>query len=430
MSPVRVFRRWITLALPLLALAACGEEGPTEVGGALLPGGAIRTFEVLLDPSDWLVADTAFSGYNKPYGSGFFVTADQFGGSLEANTLARFDVFSTIVLPDSSGTSRTDSMAVPFAGRIVMVIDTLASSAPDLTFSAWELTEEWHPASATWTVRVDSGTIKSNWSQPGGTRGARIGTTDWMGTDTVFIPVDSQTIALWADTTNRAKGALVTLETPNSRVLAADVFLRVDYHPSIRSDTVITTTIRPTDRTFVFDPNLGTASSTPRVGGVPAWRTIFRFRDDLDALAIPCPDTPNCTLRLRDVAMNYASLVLQPVPAPAGFIPEDSVRLGARILLASEAVPLERSPLGDVAGVMTSSVAPSAFGAGGGSTIELPVTTFLRRLASDTIAAANRPPPFVAMVPVVEGSHFGVSTFAQNPRLRLVLTVATEVQIR
>jgi hypothetical protein len=128
--------------------------------------------------------------------------------------------------------------------------------------------------------------------------------------------------------------------------------------------------------------------------------------------------------------MNYAALVLQPTPPPAGFIPEDSVRLGARILLVSDAVPLERSPLGDVAGVMVSAVPASIFASGATPPIELPVTTFLRRLASDTIAVANRPPPWVALVPVVEGSHFGVSTFAQNPRLRLVLTVATEVQIR
>jgi hypothetical protein len=277
---------------------------------------------------------------------------------------------------------------------------------------------------------VDSGGVRQSWSQPGGTRGARIGSIEWTATDTVFIPVDSQTIALWTDTTTRAKGALVTLETPDSRAFAGDVFLRVDYHPSIRSDTVITTTIRPNERTFVFDPSLGTSSSTPRVGGVPAWRTIFRFREGLDSLAIPCPDTPNCTLRLRDVAMNYAALVLQPTPSPAGFIPEDSVRLGARILLVSDAVPLERSPLGDVAGVMASSVPASIFGSAATPPIELPITAFLRRLSSDSIPAANRPPPWVAVVPVVEGSHFGVSTFARNPRLRLVLTVATEVQIR
>jgi hypothetical protein len=430
MSPMRSARRWVALLLPLLALSACGEEGPTEVGGALLPGGAIRTFEVLLDPSAWLVSDTAFSGYTRTFGSGFFVLADEFGGSLEANTLARFDVFRTIVLPDSAGVSRTDSMAVPFAGRIGLVIDTLASSARPLNFAAWSLTEEWDPRTATWALRVDSGGVRQSWSQPGGTRGTHVGSIAWTETDTVFIPVDSQTIALWMDTTTRAKGALVTLETPNSRAIAGDVFLRVDYHPSIRSDTVITTTIRPNERTFVFDPSLGTTSSTPRVGGVPAWRTIIRFRDGLDSLRIPCPDAPNCTLRLREVAMNYAALVLQPTPPPAGFIPEDSVRLGARILLVSDAVPLERSPLGDVAGVMVSAVPASVFASGATPPIELPVTTFLRRLASDTIAVANRPPPWVALVPVVEGSHFGVSTFAQNPRLRLVLTVATEVQIR
>jgi hypothetical protein len=79
---------------------------------------------------------------------------------------------------------------------------------------------------------------------------------------------------------------------------------------------------------------------------------------------------------------------------------------------------------------MASSVPASIFGSAATPPIELPITAFPRRLSSDSIPAANRPPPWVAVVPVVEGSHFGVSTFARNPRLRLVLTVATEVQIR
>ena len=51
------------LALLAIGLTACTRETPSEIGGPLLPPGDVSTFEVILDPADYLVFDTAFSGY-------------------------------------------------------------------------------------------------------------------------------------------------------------------------------------------------------------------------------------------------------------------------------------------------------------------------------------------------------------------------------
>src|SRR5690606_41249015 len=42
---------------------ACADEDPTGVGGPLVPGGAVRTFEIVLEAEDFLVSDTAVGGF-------------------------------------------------------------------------------------------------------------------------------------------------------------------------------------------------------------------------------------------------------------------------------------------------------------------------------------------------------------------------------
>src|SRR5688572_19782876 len=58
--------RWLPVLFGLFILGACTEETPSEVGDDLLPSGEVRTFEVVLDPAQWLTFDTTFSGYANP----------------------------------------------------------------------------------------------------------------------------------------------------------------------------------------------------------------------------------------------------------------------------------------------------------------------------------------------------------------------------
>jgi hypothetical protein len=101
-----------------------------------------------------------------------------------------------------------------------------------------------------------------------------------------------------------------------------------------------------------------------------------------------------------------------------------------RELLVTNFVPLERSPLGDVLGVMVRGAPASRFEEGAATTrVEVPITDYVRAVVADT-AIGPRPGPHLALTSAAEGDLFGVATFGSRPVLRLVLTVATELQLR
>ena len=53
---------WLPVLFGLLLVTACTDEAPTEVGDDLLPSGEVRTFEVILQPGEYLAYDTTFTG--------------------------------------------------------------------------------------------------------------------------------------------------------------------------------------------------------------------------------------------------------------------------------------------------------------------------------------------------------------------------------
>jgi hypothetical protein len=254
--------------------------------------------------------------------------------------------------------------------------------------------------------------------------------------DSLVIDVDSQTIAAWADTTTPGRGGLISLATVGGRVRASDVVLRIDARPTFRPDTVVTVTDRPSNTTFLFDPPLGSSSAQLLVGGRPSWRSYLLFRQGLDTLSVPCPQiSAECTIRLADASITFSALQLTPVASPAGYLPQDSMRLTSAFLLASSVAPLERSPLGNGVGVSADFITPSRFEPpAGGSPVEVPVTTFVRSLVGDTVAVEdddeNATTQWLALLPLLEGIDFGMATFAPGPKLRIVLTVARELQLR
>lgn len=433
----------------LLGAAACGEESPTNIGGSLLPGPSVETFEVILDPSDYLVSDTSFSGYVEAAQAvatfGYLILANDFDGGLNARALAEFNnIPDSISVIDSAGTQRRDTLPEFIGGELVIVMDTLRSSPAPVTVEAFRATQSWDASSANWTMRFDTGGAQVPWSEPGGAPGALAGTGTWTVADTLRIPIDLETIEAWRDTTN-VPGVVLVPGAGSRLRTSSDLELRLDARSSI-VDTVVTVTADPpTNSIFIFDPPVPREVSDVRVSGVPSWRSFLRLRHRLDTLTVACPGTPDppgCRLALSDVSISYAALLLEPVPPPAGFAPEGDLQLGAEPLLVDPLIPIERSPLGGLARsmFMPEPLPASRFIDPAEGPVELMITPFVSQLTRDSADIEDPPAPNLALLPVginvngqvvrAEGIGFGFATFASRPRLRLLLTVPGDLGLR
>jgi hypothetical protein len=429
-------RWWALLALPVMA--ACGEEGPTEVGAGLLPPDAVRTFEVILEAHQYMVYDTAFGLYSDPADAAFMVVANQFDGALDAHGLARWAMPQWITVTDTLGAVQVDSMPRFVRGEVRVVVDTLRSGSPPVRLALYRTAEPWD-SRATWTYRTDVAGTRTRWNVPGGRGGVLIDTATWVARtdtvarDTLRFRVDSATMALWADTANAARGALFVAETGGARVRLGLPMLTVQARSRFRPDTLIEAFTGLQRKTYVFAPEQPESASQPRVGGTPAWRTIVQLRERLDTLTFACPGVPNCRARLGDVTINYAALQLQPVPSPAGFRPEADLSIGAYTLLPTALVPLQRSPMVEFMGSVTVPasrfLAPDTPGTERPVT-ELPVTELLRRTTmrpGEVPAGAMVPTHFALTQPL--DPLFGFGAFESMPRLRLVVTIVQELQL-
>lgn len=445
------------LVVGLVGAAACGEESPTNIGGSLLPGPSVETFEVILDASDYLVSDTSFSGYIEPFQSvnayGYLLFANEFDGALNARALAEFEIPESITVTDSTGVEQTDSMPEFVGGELVVIVDTLRTSSAPVTVQAFRATQSWDPSSVDWTMRVDTGGEQLSWSEPGGSPGALAGTGTWTEADTLRIPINAETIEAWRDTTNVSgvvlvPGAGTRMRTARMADGALGLELRVDAESSI-VDTVVTLTADgPTDPIFIFDPPAPAESSDIRVAGSPSWRSFLQFRERLDTLTVPCPgdsEPPGCRVALRDVSISYAALLLDPVAPPAGFAPEGNLQLGATLLLVDPLIPIERSPIGSAVGLMPEPLPASRFSDPAEAPVELMVTQFVSLMTRDSADVNDRPSPDMALFEAsglvgstgrigqfqsTEGLTFGFATFASRPRLRLLLTVPGDLGLR
>jgi hypothetical protein len=425
----RKITRFCLLALSVASLSACIEENPTEVGDVLLPSGDVISFEVLLPAASFLVWDSSFTGYSKVTDAQFAIIARQFENAVDANMLTRFGQLPAVQVIRNTTTNLAvnDSSPKYFSGLLVLKFDTLVTPLTrPVLLRLFPTTEEWD-VSATWTNRIDTGTVQLPWKTPGGTRGPSVDTASWVAGDSVVLRVDSQTIALWNDTTNKARGALITAETNNTRIKVLSTAFHVSAHSSIRADTVIKVDALPLVRTFVFNPTPSTAGvSGIRAGGTPSWRAFVRLRSDLTSLSFPCPNRPNCTVPLDSVNLSAAQLLLKPVRAPAGFPPEDSMYLDVRGISTSAGVPLSRSPLGNRISA-SAAIKPTFFtNPTATDVVSIDITNFIAHLTDKTVKDADRLPPALAILQLGEPFTFGFATFDAAPTLRLVLTKALE----
>ncbi len=427
------------ILLGALALGACGRDEPTGVGGELIPGGALRSFEFDLDALQFLASDTAFSGYIRTSNAAFQLVAHEFGG-VEAHTLLHFLFPVSVSVRDASGNLQTDTLPSFADGTLVVHFDTATSRVPGpTTLAVYPTTEHWDRSTVSWTLRVDSTGESLSWTTPGGSHGPVLDTAVFAPTegDSAVFALDSATIHTLADTSNAAAGLLLAATTPDVRLRAASISLTVNAHPSIRTDTIVTAgTV--TSGTFIYTPP-PPPSSNLRVGGIQAWRSFLELKRELRSLVLPCPGGDGgCTVALKDATINYAALLLQPVAPPPGYRPTQRVQIYGRQAETSPLIPLSRSPLGGVVGLMRDTIPSSRFEEGGtDGRVELPITPLITSLVADTTVAGSSaaPPNVLVLLPPAEGGYFGFAAFAPlsagaaAPRLRLVVTLATEVQL-
>lgn len=447
----------------LIGVAACDQETPTSVGDSLLPGPLVQTFEVILEPSEYLVSDTSFSGYVEPAQSGavYQILARDFEGVLNARALVEFNsIPETITVVDSLEVQHTDSLPQFIGGELVIVVDTFQTSPPPVTVEVYRARQSWDVSSANWTTRVDTGGEPLRWNTVGGAPGALAGAGTWTGSpvrfadspkvaDTLRIPIDSATIAAWRDTLNVPGAVIIPAAGSRLRTSAGGLELRVDTRSSI-VDTVVTATVAPLNQTFIFDSPLPSEVSEIRVGGAPSWRAFLQFRERLDTLTVPCPPDfgpPGCRLPLSETSISYAALLLDPLAPPDGFGLEGHLQLGASLLLADSAIAIERAPLGSAVGLMPEALPATRFSDPNDEPVQLMITSFISALTRDSarVDEEERPSPNLAVFEATgvvgsggqigsftstEGLMFGFATFASRPRLRLLLTVSGELGLR
>ncbi|MEJ2216407.1 MAG: hypothetical protein P8099_07305 [Gemmatimonadota bacterium] len=425
---------WLGLVpVALMVLSSCGKEIPTGVGGALVQGD-LRTFEVVLNAADFLVMDTTFDDFEPPGGVPFLLVSNQFEGSFSSHALLKYVMPTSFTYTDTTDNSFTDTLPQFTGGTVTLYVDTMAEQPSSATHLwLYRLTEPFDTGSVSWTTRIDTGTVQEPWTQPGGTTGALIDTTSVSsGVDSVMFHVDSATAVLMADTANPFPGMLVETAS-GARVRFSSSKMTVDARPTAKPDTIIPLSTGQ-QAVFIYDttpPPPG--DSLLRVGGIPGWRTILRFKNLENAQVDLGPDCglASCVQSMKDVLVNYAALEFTPHFA-GGFRPEKPFLVDVLSVLESPGIPLVRaplssSPMGVTGGTgVTLAIGPYTTAAQD-STVQIPVTLFLRTLTSSSIAAADRHTA-LAVVPINPSSAFGYAEFmsvktAEAPRLRLVVSV-------
>lgn len=428
----RILNSGLALAVAGSVLVGCTDELPTEVGGELI-GEGFRTYEVVLDASSFLIADTTYTGLGRLNSAPFGLVAESFGGELFAHTLVRVVRPTTVTWENEDSVSVTDSVFTVVGGTLTLVVDTVPEMVDPVQLQLLEVTESWDAGSTTWEQRFDTAGVSAAWTQPGGTTDRLLGEVTWTGEDTVRIPLDSTAAAVWTDSAAAFHGGLIRSATPDSRLRVQTVQFQFDIRPA-SADTVVTGGSLST-RVAVATPEPSTPAQTElRVGGVPVWRSAFHFRP-LEEVELPCPPgtAGGCTpRRLSEVQINLAALLLQPLPV-AGRRIERPLRLESRAVLRAPGVPVSRSPLSPAIGLMTDAVEPDRFTMSPADTapVAVPVTNYVRQ----NLNPPDGQDPIRWMAVLAQGEQqdplFGYTAFGSlesdtPPQLRLVVTVPTE----
>jgi len=425
--------RYISVAVFSLVLIACGTETPVEFDD-LLPGGGIKTGEVILEAPDFLEWDSVRTGFAFPQDVGYLVGARDFDGGLNVNILIKFNqVKETLNYTDRDGETRVDSLPELVAGNIALHLDTLRTLGDDeVEVAAYFVGEDWQIGSANWTHRVDTDTAKYEWAEPGGTRGALIGTGTLTPGDTLLsISVSPEDLADLREYEVSDRGVLFEILTSGSRVQITRAVLHYQTRPEFKPDTLHTDSATMVSSLFLLASS-PEARDEIMVGGLPAWRSYMRFQDRLDTIQVPCPGSEGgCTLPLSEVELNHASLELQPVQPQPGFAMVDTAHIETRIVLPLDLAPLPiaRAPLGRQLGGF--GVAHPSYRGESLRPLKLTITDLIDALTHQRPDGKDHPRT-VALIANPEGARIGVATYGgvdsgeNAPQLRLIYSVLSE----
>lgn len=421
--------RRLVIPAALLAVAAatgCADDLPTAGGEDRFPGGqAPVTVELLLTGADLLNGANVYDNFADPLAAPYGLVAEDFDGDLDAHTLARFRDLPASVTYNVDGVSRTDSTYELVSAELRTVVDSTASEGPSgsATLQVWELLEPWDSTSVTWENAAEG----DPWTVPGGTPGELLSEAVWVRADTVLR--DTVVWQLDADAVGRltsedANGVVITSATPGSRLQVGAVQLRVTVRPESTPDTTVTVDVVSGARNFVFTPAPPAPAGVFRVGGITGARTNIEL--DLpetvpscqlvDPLPIPDGD-PNCLpVPLREVTINLAELVLDPLTVPSGFRPAGTPQLQLRRILEPELGRL--APLGQALVSDTVSSAWFLDGASGG-----PARMNLTNAVRAALQTSDEGELALALLGGSGNGNFGYQWYAADPVLRIVYTL-------
>ncbi|MBW3534632.1 MAG: hypothetical protein KY453_05355, partial [Gemmatimonadetes bacterium] len=400
------------------------------------------TVEVIVPWSEFASGLRVWGGFGTPRQLGHGVLAHAFEESLEARTLVRFLRIPRVAsVRDTTGTTRPDSALTFVGGRLVLRLDTLASTNEGpVTLAAGRILHPWDVTSATWELAVDTFRVTDPWPEEGGGPVEFLGTTVWdpAAGDTAFIELDSAQVALLADTTDVDRSVRFAVETPGVRLKVDFTALRLDARPSINPDTVVQVNATDRQTTFVYAPFPEPPPDGIRVGGVPAWRTVLDI--DLPETLSGPPElcaAVGCPVRLTPERVTHAELVLTTrATEPAAFQPTDSIRLDVRPVLAPDRLP--KAPLGGSflagLGLPGTPIPAEAFGAGAARTVAVPITPFVRARLDEPAEGEDPLTSTIALLSVFEPLSIAFASFvgpggAGEPFLRLVITAARPVEL-
>lgn len=426
------------LTLAYIPLLACQEELPTANQEELIPLDPV-TVEVRLPFAEFAENLRVFGGYGSPGELSYGVVAHEYSGSLEARTLIGwfpYPVAATVM--DTTGTSRPDSSLVFVGGKMVAYFDTITSvheGPVDLAIGA--LSRDWHYASADWQVAVDTVGDTQPWEEEGAGPVIPLSTATWdpEEADSVIFELDSAAVAVWNDTLSAERGVRIDALTEGVRLEPYSFRLHLTTRPSSNPDTLVDLTVSTRWRTFIYEPVLEPPVSELRVGGVPAWRTVFDmdFPTVLDGPPELC-EVVDCPVELTPESVNSASLFLttsQPLP---GFQPSDTLRIDVREVL--EPVRLPKSPLGNsLTGLFGVRVPPVYFGDSVGSKVEVPLAGYVINLIRADTTSGIDLSSTMALLSSFEPLSLPFASFygpgsPYEPEIRLILTLGGQVEIK
>jgi hypothetical protein len=412
------FRRAFLVLLPLVA-AACTDKSPTVTGDEFFPGGGrpVTLQTILTDPAIFQNRGS-FSGY--PPGPDFpaqVLVANQYGGQLDAHGLLRITGFPARINYTQGTSVRNDSLFTYGAGTLVAHIDSAGSRVAPTTLRFRDVAQQWDRGTATWTVALDTGGVRTLWTQPGGTPGAAVGQATWNpaeGGDSLVIDLDSLTVARMADSTYA--GMLLTTDQPGSRLQVTSFVLRTRVHPKSASpDTAIAQSISGNLGTYVFTPDPPSSGSQWQVGGVRSARALFDMNLDQTVPGCAAGGASCAPLSLREVSLNEVAVLLRPVAPPPAFATLDSIPLTIRRVLDPELG--FRAPL---ASVVSSGVSYHP----GDTLVAIPITAFVgSAVARDTLSGS------FAVLSEPAANTFGLVWFEPTPRLRVTYTLPARASL-